>query len=151
MVDNSRTVHAVLSNNNRTIHTVPTRKSHMRTQLEKKRNTLKQSLNITSRARESPQVGVNGIGATAKKKTCFKHFNLEILSNVWEPAHLWLAPCWNGQALPLMNQKYSHQAQKNQQAQKTKKNKIYIYIYINWNQQARKTKKYKKKLKTSKK
>ena len=25
-------------------------------------------------------------------ETCFKIFNLEILSNVWKPAHLWLAP-----------------------------------------------------------
>ena len=33
-----------------------------------------------------------------------------MLSNVWKPAHLWLAPCWSGQALTLMNQQHSQQA-----------------------------------------
>ena len=63
----------------------------------------------------------------------------EILSNVWKLAHLWLAPCWNGQALTLMNQQYLQRAnienqqtqqskkslQKNQQTQKIKKKKNY--------------------------
>ena len=40
-----------------------------------------------------------GVGAIANM--CFKNFNLENLSNVWKPAHLWLALCWNGQALTL--------------------------------------------------
>ena len=44
-------------------------------------------------------VGKNGVGTIAK--TCFKKFNLEILSNVWKPAHPWLAPGWSGQALTL--------------------------------------------------
>ena len=47
-----------------------------------------------------------------------------ILSDGWKPAHLWLAPCWNGQALPQMNQQYSQQASnKKQQTQKSKKKK----------------------------
>ena len=33
--------------------------------------------------------------------TCFENFNPEILSNARKPAHPWLAPCWNGQALTL--------------------------------------------------
>ena len=33
--DDSRTIHPVLSNNKRTIHTVPTENSHMWTQLER--------------------------------------------------------------------------------------------------------------------
>ena len=49
-----------------------------------------------------------------------EQFNLEISSNVWKPAHLWLAPCGHGQALTLMNQQYSQQASvKNQQTQKS--------------------------------
>ena len=35
-------------------------------------------------------------------RTGFPQFHLENLSNVWKAAHLWLAPCWNGQALTLM-------------------------------------------------
>ena len=63
------------------------------------------------------------MGLEQLQKSASKNFNLEILSNVWKPAHLWLAPCWNGQALPLMNQRYSHQANiKNQMTQQYKTN-----------------------------
>ena len=37
------------------------------------------------------------MGSEQIAKTCFENINLEILSNVWKPAHLWLAPCWNDQ------------------------------------------------------
>ena len=47
MPDDSRTIHPVLSNNKRTMHTVPTKNSHMWTQLERNRDTLKQRKNIT--------------------------------------------------------------------------------------------------------
>ena len=50
--DNTRTVHAVPSNNNRTVHTVSTKNSHMWTQLERNRDTLKQSLKHHGSPRE---------------------------------------------------------------------------------------------------
>ena len=53
-----------------------------------------------------PEFGVRILGRhkwsrSNCKKTCFTNFNLALLSNAWKPAHLWLAPCWNGQALTL--------------------------------------------------
>ena len=36
--------------------------------------------------------------------TCFQQVNIEIICNVWKPAHLWLALCWNGQTLTLDQQ-----------------------------------------------
>ena len=53
---------------------------------------------------------VKSVGALAG--TCFKKITLEILSNVWKPAHLWLAPREHGQELTLMNEQCSQQAKK---------------------------------------
>ena len=59
-------------------------------------------------------MGSARMGLEQLQKTCFKNFNLEILSNVRNPAHLRLAPYWYGQALSLMNQQHSHQSNKYQ-------------------------------------
>ena len=49
-----------------------------------------------------PLVGLAAVGLEAIAGMCFENFNLD--SNVWKPAHLWLAPCWTGQALTLVTQ-----------------------------------------------
>ena len=47
-------------------------------------------------------MGMPTMGMEAIAGKCQQQVNLEVLCNVWKPAHPWLAPCWNGHVLTLM-------------------------------------------------
>ena len=48
-------------------------------------------------------MGSARMGLEQLQRRASQFFNLDFLSNLWKPAHLSLAPCWNGQALTLDN------------------------------------------------